>query len=219
MLSAFDKARELAVNVEAALAQGEQPSANRVREVADQMHRVDDDWRELLLRTKRLLQAYRAGGGTDQKAKKKSAGAVNSAWSLLLRATQALAELSTAFAALPQHDQQAAETLRREETARIAERLDDLRDIAGDLFLAHAKWQADHTVHKINHTNNPVERVRRKLTSSTLEAGPGPLDSALADIADQLSQQAETPAAMLVDVRADGTVLVSADGGPALSAS
>jgi hypothetical protein len=216
MLSAFDKARELAADAQPALATGEPPSANRVRELGDQMHRVDDDWRELLRRTTRLLQTYRDGGGKDQKAKGESATAVNAAWSLLLRATQALAEVSTAFAALPQPDRRAAETLRREETARIAERLDDLTALASDLFLAHAKWQADHTVHKLNHTNNPVERVRRMLTKSELaklDAGPGPLDSTLADIAEQLSQQAEAPTAMLVDVRDDGTVLVSADGG------
>ncbi len=216
MLSAFDKARELAANVEAALAAGEQPSANRVKELGDQMHRVDDDWRELLHRTRRLLQAYRSGDGKDQKAKRATAAAVNASWSLLLRGTQALAEVSTAFAALPQTDQRAAETLRREETARITERLDDLTGLAGDVFLAHAKWQAGHTVHELNRTNNPVERVRRKLSNSELaklEAGPGPLDGALADIAEQLSRQAAAPAAMLVDVRDDGTVLVSADGG------
>ena len=212
MVSAFQKARDLAARVEAALTEGEQPSANRVRELGDQMYRVDDDWGELLLRTKRLLRTYRAGDGKNQKAKESSADAVNASWSLLLRATQALAEVSTAFAALPQHDQQAAETLRLEESTRISERLDHLRDVAEDLFLAHAKWQAGHTVHQINHTNNPVERVRRKLTNSELEAGPGPLDSDLADIANQLSHQSRAPAAMLVDVRDDGTVLVSAEG-------
>jgi len=215
MVSTFEKARDLAARVEAALTEGEQPSANRVRELGDQMYRVDDDWGELLLRTKRLLRTYRAGDGKNQKAKESSADAVNTSWSLLLRATQALAEVSTAFAALPQHDQQAAETLRLEESTRISERLEHLRDVAEDLFLAHAKWQAGHTVHKINHTNNPVERVRRKLTNSELaklEAGPGPLDSDLADIANQLSHQSRAPAAMLVEVRGDGTVLVSAEG-------
>lgn len=211
MLSTFEKARELAAAVETALADSERPSTNRIRELGDQMQSVDDDWGELLLRTKRLLQTYRTGDGKDQKAKESSAQAVNASWSLLLRATQALAEVSTAFAALPQPDQRAAETLRREETARIAERLDDLRDVAGDLFLAHAKWQAGHTVHMVNHTNNPVERLRRKLTKSKLEAGPGPLDTALAGIAEQLSRQAEAPTAMLVEVRDDGTVLVGAD--------
>jgi hypothetical protein len=208
MLSTFDKARELAAAVQSALAAGEPPSAHRVEELAEQLHRVDDHWGELLRRTRRLLPAYRDGAKDDP------AAAVNAAWSLLLRATQALAEVSTAFAALPQPDQRTAETLRAEETARIAARLDDLSDIAGALFLAHVRWQAGHTVHAVNRTNNPVERIRRRVTKSELaklKAGPGPLDGALADVAEHLSQQAEAPAAMLVDVRDDGTVLVSAE--------
>jgi hypothetical protein len=212
-LSAFNKARSLAAEAQDAIAAREPLSPDRIEELGDHMHRVDDDWRELLQRTERLLETYRAGGGDTGTDKGKAAADVNASWSLLLRATQALAEARTAFAALPQDDAAIAQALRREESERVAGCLDDLRELAEQLHSAHALWQAGRTIHELSRTRNPVELVRRKLTRSELEAGPGPLNAELADIADRLAQPTEPPSSMLVEVRRDGTVLIAAARG------
>jgi hypothetical protein len=44
-----------------------------------------------------------------------------------------------------------------------------------------------------------------------LPSGPGPLDARLAAIAGELAEPPAPPRAMLVDVRKDGTALVSAE--------
>jgi hypothetical protein len=72
-----------------------------------------------------LLKSYEdPAGGED------AASRANDAWSQLLRATQALAETSNAYIALPQDDPRTAEALRREESERIARGPADLRELA-----------------------------------------------------------------------------------------
>jgi hypothetical protein len=199
------KARALAAAVQTTLSAGGVVTPQRREELGVLLRRIDDDWRELWVRTDRLLRVYQAAGSDREDAIR-----VDVAWSQLLRATQALAETSTAFAALPhdQHDQAAA--LRREESERIAGCLKDLHELAERLHTAHASGQATRTLHDVNHTNNPVERVRRKVTRTQLPSGPGPLDARLAMIAGELAAPPAPPRAMLVDIRTDGTALVAA---------
>jgi hypothetical protein len=200
------KARALAAAVQTTLSTGGVVTPQRREELGVLLRRIDDDWRELCVRTDRLLKTYQAKGSDHEDATR-----VNVAWSQLLRATQALAETSTAFAALPHDLPDTAAALRREESERVAGCLADLHELAERLHTAHASGQATRTLHDINHTNNPVERVRRKVTRTELPSGPGPLDGRLAAVAGELAEPPAPPRAMLVDVRRDGTALVAAE--------
>jgi hypothetical protein len=205
-VSLAEKARVMAGAVQATLSTGALVTPQRREELSELLRRVDDDWRELWARTDRLLKAYEDAAGGEE-----AAGRVNDAWSQLLRATQALAETSTAYIALPQDDPRTAEALRREESERIAGGLANLRELAERLHTAHAVRQAKRTVHDLSRTSNPVERVRRKVTGSALPPGPGGLDPRLAAIARELAEPVAAPQALLVDVRRDGTALVATE--------
>jgi hypothetical protein len=205
-VSSSFKARAMAAAVRTTLSDGGLVTPERREELGVLLRRIDDDWRELWVRTNRLLKAYQAEGSDPEDATR-----VNVAWSQLLRATQALAETSTAFAALPHDRPDTAAALRREESDRIAGCLEDLHELAERLHTAHARRQATRTLHDVNHPNNPLERVRRKVLRTQLPPGPGPLDARLAAIAGELAEPLTPPRAMLVDVREDGTALVAAE--------
>lgn len=205
-VSGSRKARALAAAVQTTLTAGDIVTPQRREELGVLLRQIDDDWRELWTRTDRLLKAYQAKGSTREDAAR-----VDVAWSQLLRATQALAETSTAFAALPHDQPDTATALRREESERISGCLADLHELAERLHTAHASGQATRTLHDVNHTNNPVERVRRKVTKTQLPSGPGPMDARLAMLARELAEPPVAPRAMLVDIREDGTALITAE--------
>jgi hypothetical protein len=205
-VSGSRKARALAAAVQTTLTAGDIVTPQRREELGALLRRIDDDWRELWTRTDRSLKSYQVEGSTREDAAR-----VDIAWSQLLHATQALAETSTAFAALPHDQPDTATALRREESDRVAGCLSDLHELAERLHTAHASAQATRTLHDVNHTNNPVERVRRKLTKTQLPSGPGPLDARLARIARELADPPAPPRAMLVDIRKDGTALITAE--------
>jgi hypothetical protein len=92
-VSSAHKARALAAAVQTTLSSGGAVTPQRREELGVLLRRIDDDWRELWVRTDRLLKAYQAEGSGQEDALR-----VDVAWSQLLRATQALAETSTAFA-------------------------------------------------------------------------------------------------------------------------
>jgi hypothetical protein len=83
-LSGSLKARALAAAVQATLSAGDLVTPQRRDELGALLRRVDDDWRELWVRTDRLLKSYQLAE-SDQEA----AARVDVSWSQLLRATQA----------------------------------------------------------------------------------------------------------------------------------
>ena len=199
------KVRKTALGSRERLSGGGTLSESRVRELQDGVQRADEVWHQLHDRMTTQLAEYRAGH------RDRTPDEVERSWSLLLNATQVLAESSAVLTMLPYESVAALETVKSEEVERVLDAIDAIRVLAADLHDSHSHWAAAYAEWIGNRSRNPARNaVRAARRTGIAQPSQKPLDFTTAWGASQLAIPPRPPAALVVSVNEDGSVEVAA---------
>jgi hypothetical protein len=201
--------QDAVVRAREALADGKLPSPPALAELRDLVTQSTVVWNQLHGRLVSDLTAYRGSETPKQRA------AVEKSWELLVTATRVLGEASAFLTTLPFESAAALESVIAEEQSRVRQMLQRFQAVARDVALAHIDWRRAWMEWEVFGTRNPVSRrVRRArgLPSPSSAPAQDMLHAQVARQAAQLARPFAPPAALLVTVRRDGSVVVAPEG-------
>ena len=198
--------RDTAWRVADTLDDGGTVSDALAHELADELRSTRPVWRQLYDRAASDVAKYRAG------AKDVDHRSVLVSWERLLIATQVLGEAVQALIRLPQASPEQWDLVIAEQQQRLADRLEDVRRLAGDLYAAHLHWRAETAEYELSLSLNPAKLAKRAVAKrGDLRRPPQKiLDERAAWECAQLAAPPAPPEALLVGV-GDGRLEIAVE--------
>jgi hypothetical protein len=186
------------------LDEGKLPSPTRRDDFRREVRDADRVWHQIHETMSRRLAKYRQGEET--------AARVEESWTMLLFATQVLAESSALLTELPYDTVEELEEATSEERARMVEVLAQIRALAAELHGAYLEWSRKTVEYNLRRTRNPARKaVRAVRRDQAVEPAQRAVDDITAWRASQLAMPPRPPAALLVSIHEDGSVEVAAE--------
>ena len=209
--SSLKELRDTARRVTEKLDVGDRVSDALGAELATELASVRRVWRELYEQAGIDVAKYRQGSSdTDHRAVLRS-------WFRVLRATQVIAEAIQATIRLAAATSEQFELVLAEQQELLSDRLEEVRNLAGDLYDAHLHWRVEKAEYDLSLTLNPAKFAARSIKRGSMrKPRQRILDEGIAWQCGQLAAPPPAPDALLLALRADGRVSVAVEA-PELS--